>query len=382
MDYTYSVVVERNCESLCLIELKNRFDLSGLIGGGFVDFSASDDVALKVAYLSQSAKRVLVKISSGSFSSLDDLSKKILLSLAEDSSFLDFLEDKYRVSCSRSGIHDFNSVLVEQEVSGLIKNFVFKKGLSVEADYNTNDLVFFLQIVDDNFLFGIDFAGKDLSKRHYLFFNNPMAIKGTVAFNLLLFSGFKPGLVLLDPFALAGVIPIEAALFERNLSVNFFSKDFLFPKKIRERCIELLKEFDSLSREDKHNSVFSCDSSFPNIASQKKNSRIAGVERNISFARVDTANLDIKNFSKDIDVVASRIIEPSKHVAESRAVRVYEELFVASSEFLSKKGSISVILRVPDLFLEVAKKHGFVLDSMLNTSQGQQELVFVRVVRK
>ena len=379
---TYSLIVERNCEALCLVDLKQRFNVLGLKGEGFVDFSAPLDVALKVAYLSQSARRVLLKISSGSFSSLDDLSRKISRSFDEDVSFLDLLDTKYRVSCSRSGAHDFNSVLAEQEVSGLIKSFVSKKGLSVEADYNTSDLVFFLQIVDDNFLFGIDFAGKDLSKRHYLFFNNPMALKGTIAFNLLLFSGFKPGLVLLDPFALAGVIPIEAVLFERNLSVHFFSKDFLFPLKIRDACVELLKEFDSLSHENKHNSVFSCDSSFPNIASQKKNSRIAGVERNISFARVDVSNLDIKNFSKDIDVVASRIIEPSKNVAEARAVRVYEQLFVSAGEFLSKKGSISVILRVPDLFLEVAKKHGFVLDSMLNTSQGQQELVFVKVVRK
>ncbi len=381
-NYTYSLLVEKNCEDLCLRELKTRFNIKGEKHVGFVDFTASNDIALKVAYFAQSPRRILLKIGAGSFSGLDDISSLIEADLKNDDSWSFFVGDKFRVNCDRLGTHDFNSVLVEQEVSAKIKKELKSRSIDALADYNTNDLFFSVQIKDNNYLFGIDYAGRDLSKRHYLFFNNPNALKGNLAFNLLLFADYSPGQVLLDSFSLAGVVPIEAALYERNLPIHFFSKDFLFPAKIKEINQELLKEFDSLIVDKKLNNVFSCDPSFPNLASQKKNSRIAGVERDISFARVDINSLDIKNFSRDIDVFASRMIEPSKHVPESKVIKTYNDFFVAADEFLSKKGSINVILRVPKLFEEIAIKHGYVVKDKLETAQGKQDFFFVKLVKK
>jgi 23S rRNA G2445 N2-methylase RlmL len=375
---TYSVLTEKNCEALCAKELKSRFNLKSVPAVGFVDFSASQEDALRVAYFSQSATRLLFKIGNGSFKDLDDLLSKISVDLKNNDSWSSFLSSTFKSSCSRSGAHDFNSVIVEQEVSAVLKKELDLRGLSSVPDYKSKELIFFILIDDENYLFGIDFAGKDLSKRHYLIFNNPAAIKGTVAFNLLLFSDFKPGMVLLDPFALAGVIPVEAAIYEKGSSVNMFSKDFAFPLKLKEKNEILLKKFDSELVDVKFNNVFSCDSSFPNIAAQKKNSRIAGVEKNISFARVDISNLDIKNFSREIDVVCSRILEASKNVPESKVVRVYNDFFSAAKEFLSKKGSINVIVRVPELLEEIALKHKFKVVEKLETAQGQQSFFFVK----
>lgn len=380
--FVCSLITEKNCEHLCLLELKNRFNISGQKQDGFVDFTASNDVALKVAYFAQSPKRILLKISSGSFSGLEDLSSKIFDDLKNNDSWIFFVEDKYRVNCDRLGSHEFNSVLVEQEVSARIKKVIESKNISALADYDTKDLFFYVQIIDDKYLFGIDYAGRDLSKRHYLFFNNPNAIKGNLAFNLLLFANYHPGMLLLDSFSLAGVVPIEAALYERNLSIHFFSKDFLFPSKIKEHNEALLKDFDSLNVDEKFNNVFSCDPSFPNLASQKKNSRIAGVERDISFSRVDINNLDIKNFPNDIDIFVSRIIEPSKHVPVKKVSKTYDDFFIAADNFLSKSGSINVVLRVPDLLEEVALNHGFVVKDKLETAQGKQQFFFVKLVKK
>lgn len=379
--YTFSLIVEKNCEDLCIGELKQRFKILGTKCDGFVDFSATIEVALKVAYFSQSAKNIIFKIGSNKFEDLEDLTSKVKSLLKKNPIWQQLLSSKYRVSCTRLGAHDFNSVIVEQEISGIIKEEIESSSLVAFADYNTRDLVFFITVVDEEFLLGVDFAGKDLSKRHYLFFNNPNAIKGTLGFNLLLFSGFKPGKVLLDPFSLAGVIPIEAALYERGLSIHFFAKDFNFPLIIKDSCFEILKKFDEEPQKGLDN-IFSCDPSFPNLASQKKNSRIAGVERYIAFARVDLRNLDIKNFKKEIDVICSRIIEPSKKVPESKVQKAYDDFFFAAKELLSKKGSINVIIRVPQILEEAALKHGFVVKEIFETAQGQQQLFFVKLMKK
>ncbi len=380
MDYLFSIVTEKNCESLCALELSDRFNLEGSLRDGFVDFSADFKTAVRVAYFSQSARRLILKVGSGSFNELDDLLSSISSDL-KNGSWSDFFSNKYRVSCARQGVHDFNSVIVEQEVSALIKNELSARDIEGVADYNTRDLIFFVHIVDGTYLFGLDFAGKDLSKRHYLFFNNPIAVKGTLAFNLILFSGFKPGFSLLDCFALAGVIPIEAALYDSNRSINSFSKEFFFPIKVREEAVGFLKEFDLEVTSSKTSNIFSCDSSFPNLAAQKKNSRIAGVEKNIAFSRTDAFDLDIKNFGKDIDVVCSRVLEPSKKISESVAVRSYEDFFSACDSFLKKSGVVCFVVRNPLLVEKVALKHGFKVVDKLETSQGLQDFFFVKFSR-
>lgn len=379
---TFSIITEKNCESLCLRELKDRFKISGIKGSGFVDFSSSRELAVRVGYFSQSAKRLLFKIGSGSFKDLDDLSLKISNDLLGGFWF-DFLLNSYRVSCERLGVHDFNSVIVEQEVSSLIKKEISSKNSRCVPDYKSRELVFFVQIVDNDYLFGVDFAGRDLSKRGYLLFSNSRALKGSLAFNFLLFSGFKKGSFLLDPFALDGVIAIEAAIFARGVSVNFFSKEFYFPFKFKEVYDSLLKEFDaSVPQVKSINSVFSCDPSFPNLASQKKNARIAGVERFISFSRSELRNLDLKNFKEGVDLVCSRLIEPSKTVPEGKVLALYEDFFLSAKEFISKKASVNFVVRSGSLLEEVALRHGFVLVDSLLTSQGQQSLKFLKFMKK
>ena len=378
----YLIITEKNTETLCLKELQERFGLQGTPKKGFVEFEGTNEDALRISYYSQTARRVLIKISTGEFEELEDLITKLKKELNENDAWTNFVSENYKVSCERQGAHAFNSVIVEQEVSATIKNVLNTKKIESNADYNTKDLIFYVNLDEENYIFGIDYAGRDLSKRHYMFFNNPNAVKGTTAFNLLMFAGFKPGKVLLDPFALAGVIPIEAAMYEKGISINFYSKEFFFPKKIKDENNEIIKRFDNEISDEKKNNIFSCDSSFPNLAAQKKNSRIAGVEKNINFSRTEVKNLDIKNFSKDIDIVCSRILEPSKKIPEGKVIRAYEDFFSATKEFLKKSGSVNVIVRVPDLIEEIAKKHDFYVSEKIETSQGKQELFLVKLLRK
>jgi len=378
---TYALITEKNCEKLCSKEIKNRFNIATNQNKGFVDIQESYETALKIAYFSQTAKRFLLKIGNSSFADLDDLLKKISEDIKKGN-WHKLLTKDFKTNCTRTGIHDFNSVIVEQEVSNLIKKELTTKNINITTDYNSKDVVFFISIEDNNYLLGIDLLGKDLSKRHYLIFNNPNAIKGTIAYNLLLFSDYNPNTNLIDPFSLAGVITIEAAIYSSNTSINFFSKEFNYPNKIKTISEELITKFDEeITKNKPVNNIFSCDQSFPNIAAQKKNSRIAGVERFISFSRTDLKNLDIKNFGKDIDMVVTRIIEPSKNVPEQKASKVYEDFFVATKEFLTKKGTINVIIRNPELFLEHATKHGYKVKEQLETAQGQQQFLYIKLIK-
>ena len=382
MEQTYSIITEKNCEKLTIKELKERFKIEGTAGEGFVDFTSNNEKALRVCYFSQSAKRIIIKIGAGKFKDLDELVNNIKKDITANKEWEQFLASNYRITCARKGAHEFNSVIVEQEISGILKQEIENKGLNSVADYNTKELVFFVNVDEDDYLFGIDYSGKDLSKRHYLFFNNPIAVKGTLAFNCLLFSDYKPGRVLLDCFALAGVIPIEAALYEKNLSVHAFSKEFYFPLKLKKTNEELLKKIEEEILESKFNNIFSTDASFPNLSAQKKNSRIAGVEKNIAFSRTDIQNLDIKNFKKDIDLVCSRVIEPSKKVNEKKAIKMYEDFFYSAKEFLKKNGTITFMVRQYELLEEVAKKYDFDVVEKLETAQGQQNFFFVKFKKK
>ncbi|MFP4567547.1 MAG: hypothetical protein ACLFN8_01250 [Candidatus Woesearchaeota archaeon] len=379
---TYTIITEKNCEELCRKELKDKFKINSEKKEGFVDFIAKNEDALKITYYAQSAKRIIIKIGNGKFKDLEDLKNKISTNLKENQVWQEYLPESYRVTATRKGAHEFNSVIVEQEISSEIKKIIDEKKINTKADYKTKDLIFFVLIEDNNYLIGLDYAGKDLSKRHYIFFNNPTAVKGTLAFNLLMFSNYAPGKTLLDPFSLAGIIPIEAALYEKNTSIHFYQKDFNFPTKINEENLTKLKDYDTKIKDEKMNNIYSCDPSFPNLAAQKKNSRIAGVERNIAFARVDASNLDIKNFSKEIDIVATRIIEPSKNVPESKVIKTYNDLFIAANEFLSKKGTINVMIRNPEILIEIGKKHKYQEIDRLETAQGKQEFYFIKLARK
>jgi 23S rRNA G2445 N2-methylase RlmL len=237
--------------------------------------------------------------------------------------------------------------------------------------------------MDDKYLFGMDCAGRELSKRQHLVFNNPNAIKGTIGFSALLYGEYKPGQLLVDPCSLSGNIAIEAALFESGISINFYAKKFtlLEIEEFREIIEEVMKKIDAktkgpLSKPD----IVSVDSSFNNISAQKKNSKIAGVEKFIAFSRTDVKDLDIKTFDDRIDLICSRVPEPSNHFSESQARTIYATLFKNMKYIVKKKAKLVFIVRNPEILEQEAEKEGYKEEDLKQVWQGQQGYFLVKFI--
>ncbi len=371
----FSATQEKGCEVFSEMELKSRFNVISQTHKSFVSFETTLEKAAEISYSSQSIKRILIHISSGTFKQFDDLldilSENFKDSLNTLSEIVNF--SSFKVECERFGEHTFNSVDLEQNLSKLLKDEIKK-----EINLSNPDISFYIQIQEEAFVLGLDFAGRDLSKRQHLIFNNPNNLKGTLAYNLLLFSNYKQKDVILDPFSLAGTICIEAAISSSGMPVNYYTKNFNFLKKeiYKKDFSEILKKIDSNIKSVSQNFIYSCDSSFNNVSAQKKNAKIAGVEKFISFSRKNVEDLDLKFFDKDIDLIISKIIEPSKSVPEHVCIDVYSYLFKNAKEILSKSGRMAVIVRNPSLFLEVGTKNNFILEKQHEVWQGKQAFYF------
>jgi 23S rRNA G2445 N2-methylase RlmL len=338
-------------------------------------------------YSSQAAKRVVIFLAEGGFSSLDDLGEKVsCLEESKKEILRFFLHGRtFRVVCDRTGVHGFNSMDAEQAASAGIRKIMKDAGADVLMNLKAPDVELFLRIVDDRFLLGVDCAGRELSKRQHLVFNNATATKGTIGYCALLFAGYKPGMLVLDPFALSGNIMIEAALYESGTPVNYYTKQFtlLDIPAFRPFVEDAMKRADAgIKAPPSKPNIICTDSSFGNVSAEKKNAKIAGVEKFISFSRTDTENLDIKTFSAPLDVVCSRIIEPSSNVPEARVRKIYEKFFDNLQYITKKSAALVFIVRNTDVLEEEAARKDYTVLGRKQVHQGQQAFWLVKMGRE
>lgn len=376
----FCVITDKGCEEYAALELKEKYgftDSSLKTMNSAVFFSAPPELAVRIAYTSQSIKRMILNPVSFEFSDLNGLQACLREEINPEKFSGEITSDSFKVECERKGTHDFNSVEAEKVFGDRLKGVSGKK-----IDLKSPGASLYVLIDENNCIAGFDVAGRDLSKRQHRVFNHASDVKGSIAFSFLLFSEYTSGEILVDPFALSGVIPIEAAIYSSGFPINFYSKKFNFSSYNSFKDVDVEKVFKEagspatppLSKP----LILSMDSAFKNVSAQKKNARIAGVEKHISFSRTDTDWLDIKLKERKADRIACKPPEPSKRFPESKAVKHYESLFRRSKPILSRKGSISFIARNPFLLEEEALKQGFRLKQKKVAWQGEQELFFVK----
>ncbi|MFH1505946.1 MAG: THUMP domain-containing protein [archaeon] len=289
--------------------------------------------------------------------------KKIKEKLAK----IDFKEwfDKktsFKVKCARFGKHDYLALDIEQGIGELIIKEIEKKmKFAPSVVMDKPDLIFYVYIKDKTAYLGIDFAGKDLSKREYKLFTSQSDIKGTLAFSLLKLADYKKNKTLLDPFVGSGIIPIEAALYASQKSVRFYSKHFAFEKlkPLKKKNFEtLFKKIDSKMKNDKL-PIYCYDSSNHNVTSSRKNSKIAGVDKQLNFSRADIEWLDTKLDKENIDLIVTKVPCDSKQKNKKDIEKLYQELFYQAEFILKKTGRIFALCIKKDSLLEIAKKKKF-----------------------
>lgn len=348
------VITSRGIEGIAALEVKELISADCRIGECCVvfDFKELSSLCL-LCYKCQSADRILYLIGTFEFINFfSELEKSINKADFSRTAFnRHFFENKkFKVECIRIGVHGFNSADAEAKAGEFILKKLKNTGCKVSI--KEHEIVFLVYIVGTKCYFGIDFSGFELNKRSYKIFLHPNSLRGTVAYALVRESGFKKNDVMLDPFSADGVIPIETAFYAAGFPHNYYKKDrFAFLK------LNLGVDFDKFFRDaDKKIKksklkIYSCDHLFKYVDYSRKNAKIAGVDKQIIFSRVELEWLDVKFKEKSID----RIITNPPSSKNANLDKIYSEFFYQCDYILKKDGTVSVISRMPDF----AKKHAF-----------------------
>ena len=233
------------------------------------------------------------------------------------------IKGKVKIDCHREGEHDFISVDVERKFA----NELLSKGYQI--DMKSSDMVIFVDIINDDYIYGLDLTPKLLSKRDYRIKIHKQSINACIAYCLVRLSEWKKG-ILLDPFCKDGIIPIEAAIYREGDVIGY-------------------------------------DSLFHNVRSSEINCKLSEVD--VKFARFDASWLDTR--FDDINTIISAVPFPSKTISEGKIKFIYQELFKALKETLS--GKAVFIAPTVSLLKDVASDYDFKLVEERVTFMGKAE---------
>ncbi len=190
---------------------------------------------------------------------------------------------------------------------------------------------------------GLDITG-DISKRYYRVFTNARSVKGTLAASLIYYKEWAGELI--DPFANTGEIPIEQALRATNTSPLQFLKHM----KIRGLSNDIT--WSDNKKASKEN-IWCVDPLLSNIRTCKKNAKLAGVEHDISYSRLDTDWLDTKFSDKEIGAIITIPPPVSRRTPDDKHLK---ELCYQASHVLSDKG-VMVIACLTDETADRVRTH-------------------------
>lgn len=135
--------------------------------------------------------------------------------------------ETFAVRVDRHGDHAFSSPDIAREAGQkIVELYEDQTGRTPDVDLDDPDVVFHLDLFDDDAYLGVDTTGQSLDQRPYLR-NRGEDITRPVLANLLVrASTWQPGDSLLDPFCRGGTIPIEAGRIE--CSIPNASRKFAF----------------------------------------------------------------------------------------------------------------------------------------------------------
>lgn len=215
---------------------------------------------------------------------------------------------------------------------------------------------------------GIDLTGEDLAKRDYRIFLGPESVKGNIAYALARIAGYSAKKTLLDPYCRDGIIPIEAALCAVNMSPHYYKKDkfnilTIFPETN-------LNKLDKIKKTNTN--INATDPKITSINAAKKNAKIAGVNKQISFAKIQTNDLELKFEENSVDCIATMIPYLGK-LSETRIKEIYREFFYNAEYTLKGKMVLLTRPQRKEILEQKAKENKLELKEERNISIGKEE---------
>ena len=348
---------------------------------GAVIFDVKDLNELAVlAYKCQSTDRILIHLADFEFenNAIETTLQKNIEKIPIDKALLQNGMN-FRATCLRRGSHGFSSQDMETALGNSISAFIRNKyGVEMNVNLTSPDIIFYLSIAGNEAVLGIDIMGFEANKRDYKIFLTPTSIKGTIAFCLLKFAGYTGRQKLLDPFINDGTIIIEAALYASKKPVHFYNKEKFSIRKLSPfKDVDLAKFFEKIDRKTKTGkvAVTGFDAAFQYVDYGKKNAKIAGVEKIIYLSRVESEWLDIKFDKGTVDIIATKIPEPSRKLIQKNVEKLHHELFYQAEYILKKNGKVAIICRELEHLKKHFEKFKFAVEKKQDIFTGEQKLI-------
>jgi len=367
-------ITSKGIEDIAALEIKELVNAECKTEENCVifDFKKFEDLCL-LCYKCQSVDRILYLLGSFEFKDFFKALEKFIDKIKFEGWMLK--NKKIKIDCLRQGTHDFKSVDVETEAAA----FLLKKLKSAKVEMREHDIIFFFYVINQKCYFGVDFAGFELNKRGYKIFQHSASLRGTIAYALIRSSGFEKKEEMLDPFSRDGVIPIEAAIYSSDFPTNYYSKEKFAFLKLK-LGIDFEKFFAPIDKKIKKKKleIYSFDHLFKFVDYSKKNAKIAGIDKQMNFSRVEIEWLDIKFTKQSIKRIVTSL--PTSKSADLD--KIYNEFFYQSEFILKKDGTVAVISRLPELAKKHALKHNFVAEKEKEIWSGEQMLNIIVFKKK
>jgi putative N6-adenine-specific DNA methylase len=322
------------------------------------DVEKSEEL-MKLCYLSQSASKVVELLH------VQDANLETALEKINSLDLSKWLNGTFVVRAKVYDNEDFDTLDTERQVGEVIH-----EKYNAKVNLNDPDVTFFICVYEEKLYFGIDYAGIELSKRSYRLFGLSDSIKATIAYDLVRISGYKPGQVFLDPFSHSGIIAIEAAHYATKKSVNYFNKDKFAFIKFRD-CEPLFKQWDKYTEELKGITASDCQQF--HVKASEKNAKIAGINKQINFSRMDTEWLDTKFEKGSVDHIVCNPPRATRLLTEKGLEKIFQEFFYTAEFILKPEGRMVLLTKNYSQIIKYAQRHNFILKGNLEVRQGKED---------
>ena len=310
-------------------------------------------------------------------------------SLAESATLAPWLKDRtFKVVCGLSpslSLSSTKSDVPTQELAAELGAAVLSRCASAKVRMENPDVLVKAAFLSKSAALGIDLCGIDLSRRDYRVFDHSRSVRSTVAAAASSLARIPSKGLVVDPFGRAGVVLIEAALAAARLPVHAFQKEKLQLLRLaapfsREESLSIMEKMDSAASPLDARFHYQ-DPAHHFVAAAKKNAKLAGVDKALSFSRTEVSWMDLHFKEGEVAAIITHIPTPGKTLSAKEAGEILSELFYQAAYVLAPHAPIVLISPDAVLAKPAAEKHGFKLEEELPLYQGMLPLTLQRWVK-
>lgn len=263
-----------------------------LVEDGRVMFEGDAEAICRANIFLRTAERVLLKVGKFHAETFDELFEQTKALPWED-----YLPEDAKFWVAKASSIK-SKLFSPSDIQSIVKKAIVER---MKEDYETDwfeedgaayPIRMFL--MKDEVTIALDTSGASLHKRGYRTMSSKAPITETLAAALILFTPWKPGRILVDPFCGSGTFPIEAAMIAANIAPGM-KREFTAEQWTNliqpELWQEIRQEAEDMVDTDIETDIQGYDIDGDVIKAARENAKRAGVEHLIHFQQRDVADL-------------------------------------------------------------------------------------------